>query len=765
MAAGYDRCSAIATAIETGRCTRPDACVYTAFVSGAKPSDFSERLRRVLDVFAGEGRLEHADDLEHRSGGRLGDAAARALGSTLERWGRSPTVRKLFGGVERDVLTSPGEWVELAGKLGVTAQLGTHVRFYLGEEVVAELPIPEGSEIRAIVRAPQPGLYPVRLELRSAKGKPVTDLVGNRVVQVAGEHPVILVDADLLLPANRELGPSLEVLRALHAARLELAYFDIHEKNRHAQIAEVLEAHRIPAAAILIYSAQEHELRSLGVDFLQMFWHTAVHKLRAYGVPVTTIVSARFGASEESEVVTVLRPREATRRARAGEFGEAREQARALRAARAASDPVTWRLDQATASRVLRGNELHIELDNRRARERLFELIRSAEHSLHLQFYMVRPSTFTERLVFELIERARAGVRVRFMYDALYSDDEILGRANPLMASMRAEPEVEILALAPIESRHDVDVSRLKHRDHRKLVIVDGRRALVSGRNAADEYYTGFDEVPVHDNTPHERIPWFDAHVEIVGPLVGEVQRSFLATWKGHGGAAILDDESELLPSLPPVAGDAGSDARLVVHEGLVDMNALAMYEALLDLAEDHVYIVTDYPIVSVIDRAIRRVLARGVRVELLTGNAAARRADGSFFPTRIHRTLFELMVKARFEPLLEAGVEMYEFVSPPTAPVVSRGGCYRPYVHAKLMSIDGRICSIGSANLDATASFWESEANVVVQDPRVVARLEAKLRGLIDRSVRLDRDSEYWRSERAQRALVSTLWPGAIYS
>ena len=201
------------------------------------------------------------------------------------------------------------------------------------------------------------------------------------------------------------------------------------------------------------------------------------------------------------------------------------------------------------------------------------------------------------------------------------------------------------------------------------------------------------------------------------------------------------------------------------MHRGLADTNGLDMYESMFDAAQHHVYIVNDFPIVHALERAIHRVLARGVTVKLLTGNAATRRDDGTFFPAPMHRTLFEYMVKAKLEPLLEAGVEIYEFVPPPSPNVVARGGCVRPYVHAKLVSIDGMVTSIGSANLDATASFWESEANVVVQDAEFAASVEATLQKLIDGSVVLDADSEYWKRERAQRAVVGKLWPGALYS
>ena len=73
--------------------------------------------------------------------------------------------------------------------------------------------------------------------------------------------------------------------------------------------------------------------------------------------------------------------------------------------------------------------------------------------------------------------------------------------------------------------------SELKQREHRKLIIVDGELAFVSGRNAGDEYYTGFDEVPITDRTLHERIPWLDAHVELRGPLVKQASRAFAVAW------------------------------------------------------------------------------------------------------------------------------------------------------------------------------------------------------------------------------------------
>ncbi|NND30636.1 MAG: phosphatidylserine/phosphatidylglycerophosphate/cardiolipin synthase family protein [Myxococcales bacterium] len=729
-----------------------------------RPEDLSERIRRIASTIAEE--VDKLFDSDEQSPSIL-DAAASSLGSTMERWGRNPGLRRILGGVQRDEITSPGEPVELSANLGVSAKLGTVARFYVDDAVAAEVPIGSEAEVRTAIDAPGPGLRRVRVAVCNDRGEPVTELSGQRLLHVAGGAPVVLVDAELVLPRVPEQPipevPPIEALHALIDEGFELVYFDIHEKNRDRLIHDALRTQRLPPGAILVYSAEEEELRSLGIDFVEMFASTAIRRLRAKGVPVTSILTDREARPEETldEQVTVMTPATALRRALSGVFTVEVEQAAKLLEDRANSDPLDWRLDQTTDSKLMTGNSFHAELDNGLARRSLLAAFDEAQSTIHIQFYMVQPSDFTEQMVVRLIQRARAGVKVRFMVDALYSDEAVLGRLNPSISSLKEEENIEVLAVNPIASRKQMDVSRLKKRDHRKLVIIDGRRAFVSGRNAGNEYYMGFDEVPVHDNTRHERIPWLDAHVEVIGPLVRAVQETFMGTWHRQGGARILEDEK----TMPELAPSGSASGRLVVHRGLADTNGLAMYESMFDVAEDHVYIVNDFPIVPALERAIYRLLAKDVSVKLLTGNAAARRDDGTFFPAPMHRTLFEYMVKAKLEPLLDAGVEVYEFVPPPSPSTVSRGGRIRPYVHAKLVSVDGRVTSIGSANLDATASFWESEANIVVQDADFARGVEATLQAFIDGSVALDPESEYWKRERAQRAVVATLWPGSLYS
>lgn len=727
-----------------------------------------ERLRGVISSLMSHSQAPDAVGRGEESS--LVDATMRAFGSTLDRWTRGAPVRRLIGGVERDVLTSAGEWVALEGAPGLPAKFVGVAQFWLDEQLVAEVEVGRAVQIRAMIRAPGPGLY--RVAVGSGGTRP---RVGHALLQVSGDRPVALIDAAMLFDPASQHPPRLAPhLHELIAAGFELAYFDIGEKDRRPAILDVVAHHRLPEAACLVYDAATAAVESLGVDLAGLFSIAAVHRLRGKGVPVVMVVTERFhDARDLLGEVSVVAPYQLARRL--ADEGDAlareRELAAAFVAARAQADPLGWRLDQSTTSRSIVGNAVVAELDNRRARERLFQLIDDARSSIHMQVYIIRAGEFADELVVRLVQRARAGVRVRFMVDALYSDADVLGRTNPSVEALAAEPNIEVIALAPIGGRHHVEVSRLKQRDHRKLVIIDGERAIVSGRNAADPYYRGFDELAIHDQTQHDRIPWLDAHVELAGPIVAEVQRCFLDTWSDAGGSEAGGSEAggteaggaaDAVATLPAAGSVA---ARLVVHHGLVDANGLAMYESLLEAADDHVIIVNDFPFVSVLERAILRLLARGVTVELLTGNAAARRDDGTLFPAPVHRILFEHMVKARLEPLMLAGVRVYEFATPVSPRYVARGARVRPYVHAKLVTVDGRACSIGSANLDATASFWESEANVVIEDREFCRALEQQLRELIDGSFALDPLSEYWQRERAQRAVVGTLWPASLYS
>ncbi|TPV93568.1 MAG: phosphatidylserine/phosphatidylglycerophosphate/cardiolipin synthase family protein [Myxococcales bacterium FL481] len=693
--------------------------------------------------------------------GSLIETATNSLASTVERIVSIPAFERLAGGVRADVLTGPGERLELSAQLGVTRHIGDVARFYLDDRPVADVVMAGQPVVHAVVESPGVGLHEVRVKVLDGRGSGRASLTTRRTVQVVARRPVALVDAGMFCAKlDAPTQACLAALRELAESCFELAYVDVSRENRYSTITEAIARHGLPPGAIVIHATEESEMASLGVDLVSVLGFTAVRRLRAQGVAVTAVLSKRFKATQESarEQIMLMSPKEALRWRDEGGLVEVNDRVARFFAERDTATRLDWWLDRMTESRAVGGNRFHAELDNAAARQRIFDAITRAQRSVHVQAYILRPSRFTDRLIVELIRRARAGIKVRMMVDALYSDDAVLGRMNDSLQSLRGEANAEVIAVDPIPMSPTMTLASFKQRDHRKLFLIDDEIGFVSGRNASDEYYLGFDEVPIHDHTDHERIPWLDAHVELTGPLVQRAQCSFAQTWREQGGAPF-----DVPEATAPRGG--GARGRFVVHRGLADTNGLGMYEAMFEAAESHAYIVNDFPFVPTIERAVLRLLTRGVRVVLLTGSATARRCDGTFFPALLHRTLFEYMVKGRLEPMLLAGVEAFEYVPPPSPLVVARGGTIRPYVHAKVVSIDGRASTIGSANLDATASYWESEANVVIEDEAFATDLERQLEAMIARSVRLDPGSEYWQRERAQRAVVSTLWPGSLYS
>jgi phosphatidylserine/phosphatidylglycerophosphate/cardiolipin synthase-like enzyme len=487
-----------------------------------------------------------------------------------------------------------------------------------------------------------------------------------------------------------------------------------------------------------------------------------VRRLRAAGVPLVAAlaaVTATDGAAAAGlpaltvpEVVVRLAAGDplAELTAAAAAFVAARDRARGPAA-------LSRRLDLMTGTRAVGGHAVELELDNRVARAALFADLEAATRSIHLQFYILKAGRFATELVARLRARAAAGVAVRLVVDALYAGHELLGRENPVVAELTGVPGIEIVASDPV-TLGAVDRVGLKQRDHRKLAIIDEEVAYVTGRNGADEYYLGFDEVAIDDATPHDAIPWLDAHARLRGPLVGELARRFAANWLRNGGPALVTE-----PDPPAPAGAVA--ARLVWHDGVDDALAMASYDALFAGATSRIIVVNDFPIIT--DLALRLVTAaqRGVVVDIVTGSALARRGDGTFFPGPRHREVFEYLVKHCYEALLAAGVRVWEVTAPPSPAHAATGGPIRPYVHAKVVVVDGAVASVGTANLDVTASHWEREVNLVIEDPAIAGALTSTLDDVIARAVRIDPDGPAWRREAARRALAARLWPDRLYS
>jgi|GEM_PF-944287 len=698
----------------------------------------------------------------------LGEDSDDLLGvveRSLQHWTQNRRRSHPWHQQQLDALGLVGHPVELLARLDGAATEDVTVTFFVdGVEVGAGAMTDLGVAVRAYVPDAL-GMHTITTELRDEAGVLVDERAQSARLQVVADAPVVIVDAHLL---DAHEPQALQPLRELVARGLQLCWADRRGAQRARTVVELIAAAGLPPAAVLTIDDRELDFDTLGVDFGPVNERLLVRRLRALGVPLVAAVTASPAASQAESSGLVLWSLVELASAladvhglealcdTAAHFVVERDHAEGVAA-------LSRRLDLMTSTKAVAGNEVSFELDNQAARHALFADIRAAAHSVHLQFYVFEAGRFVTELSALLRERARAGVKVRLVVDALYARHRLLGRVNPLLAELEAEPGIEIRSSDPL-SVGDLGALAFKQRDHRKLAIIDGHIAFVTGRNGADTYYLGFDEVVIDDDTLHEVIPWLDAHARLRGPLAAELEAIFVANWRRNGGT--LSDAEVVSP--PPNLGVSrpagGVSARVVLHDGVGDAFSLASYDALFAGARERLIVVNDFPIIS--DLSLRLIAAaqRGVKVDILTGNGVARRGDGTFFEGPRHRELFEYMVKRCYEPLIRAGVRVSEFVAPDLPNIRARGGPIRPFVHAKVVVVDGLVASVGTANLDVTASHWEREVNLVIESPAVAGSLMATLDALLDRSYLIDITSEYWLNEAARRALAGQLWPDRLY-
>lgn len=671
-----------------------------------------------------------------------------------------------------DIIALKGEVFELSVSVGRAQSFaGMRAHFDINGEHISDIEIGPEGKARTTYQLNQAGCFPLAFSLHSKRGANIHDSrkQNGLLVQVLGEKPVICVDASVFLHKKSIVDTQ---LIELSKQGFDLVYLDFGHKIQVDDIRKVRHQRSLPEGAIISLSARIQEFESFDVDFKQSFLGIAIARLRARGVPVVSVVSD-FNINRDhvfpnveifssKQVITSKQINVLKRKTKA--FLQKRQQALQEK-----TNNMDWRIHELVAGNWQNGNACTIELNNKSARQAIFKAINSAQHGIDLQFYIFKESRFTHELGLHLAKAAQRGVQVRLMVDALWSGENFLGSWNSFLKRMGKNKRIHIIGADAVTLSDEWDALALRQRDHRKLILIDGIQAFVGGRNAADEYYYDWSEIPITDWTLADNIPWLDAHVQITGALVNDIQKLFDRTWKRNAGQA----NSVANKSINVSGGQKqnktqtskNNRAMLVVHEGTSDANGLAAYEALISGAQKKLILVNDFPVLDDIAEMLIQAVHRGVDVSFLTGNVLARRADGSFFEGGRHRELFEYVIKSRLGVLVDAGVNVYEFQTAKLDNIASTGSKLRPYVHAKLITADGRYASIGSANLDVTASYWEREANILIDDVKVVSALDRKLKTMLNNGIRINTNSEEWKRETAQREIVARLWPDSIFT
>lgn len=294
-----------------------------------------------------------------------------------------------------------------------------------------------------------------------------------------------------------------------------------------------------------------------------------------------------------------------------------------------------------------------------------------ARHTICFETYILAPDATGERFKAVLVERARAGVAVRIIYDAVGS----FGLPDAWVDELRVAgcEVIDFNPIAPWRRRF-----RLSHRDHRKVIVIDDRVGFTGGLNIADDYAS------VEDGGAG----WHDMHCRVTGPIVLDLARQFRRTWLRCGGPAY-----KAPPSAHSVAGTQRPPfVRLI--DNTLRRQRTAMRRAYLHVikaARERVLIQNAY---FLPDRGLRRALIRaaerGVDVRILVpGNSDVRIIE--------YAALYVLRQLAR------RGIKIYRW----------RG----PMMHAKTATVDSLWSTIGSYNFDAQSRFNNLEVTVEILD------------------------------------------------
>jgi len=410
------------------------------------------------------------------------------------------------------------------------------------------------------------------------------------------------------------------------------------------------------------------------------------------------------------------------------------------------------RLDAVTGAPTIGGNLVEVELDNSKARHWLLNAIAQAKRRVHLQTFMGLDDDVGSPVESALAAAGARGVAVRVLVDSLHGFEGSFGARNPLFERLKTRPGVELKLIKPITGAPSVE--DLKQRNHRKIAVFDGTLALIGGRNLSHEYYTGFAEVKLTSKSLWRQVPWLDAGARVEGPAAAALDSVFSESWTEAGG-------SPFDIGVPAPAGT--TPVRVVAHQGLRDARTLDAYLALIDSAASHVDTVNGFPLVLEIQNALLRAICRGVRVRCVVGSLTPTHGGKLFRgPWSTARAAATEFVHSRLDAIVAAGGEGYVYAVPEQPGWEAGLGVIQPHVHAKVLSVDGRVCAVGSANLDVTAGYWDSEAMLVVEDPAITGTLGARIDEIIATSKRFDRYDAAWRHTAIAREWMRR-WPGVL--
>lgn len=319
------------------------------------------------------------------------------------------------------------------------------------------------------------------------------------------------------------------------------------------------------------------------------------------------------------------------------------------------------------------GNSLTTFIDGEKKFEALINDIRDAKEFIHIEYYIFRMDNLGRMLIDELSKKVEDGVEVRFVVDAMGSKT-IRNKDIKYIRSLGIKFHIFFPGILPF-----VNI-RLNFRNHRKIVVIDGAVGYVGGFNVGDEYVNKGDQFDY----------WRDTHIRIEGKAVNELNKRFILDWDyaSEGELKSYDKYFKLQE-------DSGNIGIQIVSSGPDHKEEYIKnaYMKIINNAKESVYIQTPYLVPDEpMKEALKIAALSGIDVRIMV-------------PDKPDHFFMKWILSANIGDLMEWGVKFYTY--------------QKGFIHSKTIVSDGKVCSIGTANLDIRSFQLNFEINAIIYDDK----------------------------------------------
>ena len=344
-------------------------------------------------------------------------------------------------------------------------------------------------------------------------------------------------------------------------------------------------------------------------------------------------------------------------------------------------------VESVTESPLTKGNKVSLLADGQATYAAMFQAIRNARYHINLETFILEDDEIGRKFIDLLLQKQSEGVQVNIIYDSVGS----IKTPESFFKNLR-DGGIQVVEFNPVNPLKNHGKKFLFHPDHRKILIVDGKVAIIGGINISSVYSS---RLSGRQNPRGAPLPWRDTDIQVEGPAVNEAQKLFLQTWLKQEGPQLteldyLQNQKESGNALVRVVGSTpGTDNRITF---IVYVSAITFAEKSIHLT--NAYFIPDEQILAAFCAAARR----GVDVKIIL----AANSDSSVAVNA---------ARSNYTELLRAGVKIYERRN--------------AILHAKTAVIDSVWSTVGSTNLDYWSLASNDEVNVVVLNRDFAAKME----------------------------------------